>query len=105
MHHKLTSAQKAALKQFVAQHLYDNLAQLALKKNLVKGLDNRFVLNQIYGAKKAKTKLPFLFNTPQVLYPAKVSVEQSTSQRVAEWKAQLVSGCLLYTSPSPRDRG
>ena len=95
MHHKLTTEQKNALNQFVAQNLQANVAQLALKKNLVKGLDNRFVLNQIYGAKKAKTKLPFLFNTPQVLYPAKVSVEQSTSQRVAEWKAQLVTGASL----------
>lgn len=95
MHHKLTTEQKNALNQFVAQNLQANVAQLALKKNLVEGLDNRFVLNQIYGAKKAKTKLPFLFNTPQILYPAKVSVEQSTSQRVAEWKAQLVTGASL----------
>ena len=95
MHDKLTEAQTTALKKFVEQHLHANLAQLALKKNLVSGLENRFVLNQIYGAKKAKTKLPFLFNTPKVLYPAKVSVEQSTSQRVAEWKAQLISGASL----------
>jgi len=95
MLYNLTEVQESELRAFVTQHFQDNLAQLALKKNLVKGLENRFVLNQIYGAKKAKTKLPFLFNTPQVLYPAKVSVEQSTSQRVAEWKAELVGGASL----------
>jgi len=69
--------------------------QLAFKKTLVEGYENRFVLNQLYGKQKAKNKLPFLFNNDQVLYPAKVSVEQSSSEKTAIWKANLVSGAAL----------
>ena len=86
---------KAALHplfHFVEAHWQQNLTQLAFKKELVKGWENRMVLQQIYGKQKAKNKLLFLFEQPHVLYPPKVSLEQSTSQTVAEWKAQLVNG-------------
>lgn len=80
------------LQQFIQDNYQKNLAQLAFKKKLVEGYDNRFVLNQLYGKQKAKHKLPYLFQNNQVLYPAKVSVEQSSSEKTAIWKANLVSG-------------
>lgn len=80
------------LQPFVNANYNKNLAQLAFKKKLVEGYENRFVLNQLYGKQKAKHKLPFLFKKNQVLYPAKVSVEQSSSEKTAIWKAKLVSG-------------
>jgi len=83
------------LQQFINTNYNSNLAKLAFKKTLVEGYENRFVLNQLYGKKKAKNKLPFLFNNTQVLYPAKVSVEQSSSEKTALWKANLVSGNAL----------
>ena len=82
----------AKLHSFLLEHLHADIAQLAFKKELVKGLDNRFVLEQLYGKQKAKTKLPFLFEQSTILYPVKVSVEQSTSQLVAQWKSNLVQG-------------
>lgn len=77
---------------FVQKNWQQDPTKLAFKKELVKGVDNRFVLQQLYGKHKAKTKLPFLFNQLNSLYPPKVSVEQSTSQAVAEWKTTLVNG-------------
>ena len=77
---------------FIAANWQKEITQLAFKKELVEGIDNRFVLQQLYGKQKAKKKLPFLFNHLNILYPLKVSVEQSTSETVAAWKAQLVAG-------------
>lgn len=88
----LTKEILAKLDSFVSQHLHADITQLAFKKELVKGLENRFVLEQLYGKQKAKTKLPFLFEKSTILYPAKVSVEQSTSETVATWKSNLVTG-------------
>ncbi|MEM6322027.1 MAG: class I SAM-dependent methyltransferase [Bacteroidota bacterium] len=85
----------SALQQFVQKNYNKNLAQLAFKKKLVEGYDNRFVLQQLHGKRKAKNKLPFLFNQPEVVYPATVSVEQSSSERTAAWKANLVDGDAL----------
>jgi len=82
----------AKLHSFILEHLHADIAQLAFKKELVKGLENRFVLEQLYGKQKAKAKLPFLFEKSTILYPAKVSVEQSTSQLVAQWKSNLIQG-------------
>ncbi len=82
----------AKLHSFLLENLHTDITQLAFKKELVKGLDNRFVLEQLYGKQKAKTKLPFLFEQSTILYPAKVSVEQSTSQVVATWKSNLIQG-------------
>ncbi len=88
----MTIESSSALQQFIQKNYPKNLAQLAFKKTLVEGYENRFVLNQLYGKQKAKNKLPYLFDNDQVLYPAKVSVEQSSSQKTAIWKANLVNG-------------
>ena len=83
------------LQAFLKANLKSNLAKLAFKKTLVEGYDNRFVLNQLYGKQKAKNKLPYLFANDQIHYPTKVSVEQSSSEKTAIWKANLVSGDAL----------
>ncbi len=92
---QLNSKNTIALQNFIQKNYHKNLAQLAFKKSLVAGYDNRFVLNQLYGKQKAKNKLPYLFNNDQVLYPAKVSIEQSSSEKTAIWKANLVEGATL----------
>ncbi len=89
---QLNSKNIIALQQFIQKNYNKNIAQLAFKKVLVAGYENRFVLNQLYGKQKAKNKLPYLFNNEQVLYPVKVSVEQSSSEKTAIWKAKLVEG-------------
>ncbi len=92
---QLYSKNTIALQQFIQKNYHKSLAKLAFKKSLVAGYDNRFVLNQLYGKQKAKNKLPYLFKNDQVLYPAKVSVEQSSSEKTALWKANLVEGGTL----------
>ena len=44
-------------------------------------------------------------STPEVVYSSAVDSKQNrTSDFDANWKFMLSDSCLLYTSPSPRDR-
>lgn len=80
------------LKQFVTANLNADLSKLALKKGLLQGYEDRFVLQQIQGKRKAKTKFPRFFQEDDLFYPGKVAVEQSSSEQAARWKAGLVDG-------------
>lgn len=92
---KLKVENSSALQDFIKTHINSSLTQLAFKKMLVEGYENRFVLNQLNGQQKAKNKLPYLFENKDILYPSKVSVEQSSSEKTAIWKANLVNGDTL----------
>lgn len=49
-------------------------------------------MNQIAARDKAKEKLPTWFEAENIIYPPKISVEQTSSETAAKYKAQLVSG-------------
>jgi hypothetical protein len=107
------------VQEFIQASLEEQVSVLALKKNPFPNLSWAEILNQIAAKQKAKTKLPSWFQTPNILYPSKISLEQTSSEKTAAYKATLVSRdslidltggfgiddyyCLLYTSPSPRD--
>jgi len=83
------------IQDFITQHLMADVAVLALQKNKFPNADWTAILNQIAAKQKAKTKLPTWFNTENILYPAKISVEQTSSEKTALYKAGLVSGAKL----------
>jgi hypothetical protein len=41
---------------------------------------------------QSKDKLPNWFATKNIIYPSKISIEQTSSQKTAEYMASLVSG-------------
>lgn len=49
-----------------------------------------FIVRQIEGAQKLSQKVPRWSETPQLVYPPRLSLEQCSSQRAAEYKAQLI---------------
>ncbi len=51
-----------------------------------------FFINQIIVKKKAKDKLPTWFSNENIIYPEKISIEQTSSETTAKYKASLVSG-------------
>ncbi|HWR93859.1 MAG TPA: hypothetical protein VN192_01500 [Flavobacterium sp.] len=80
------------IQKFINSNLNQNISKLAFTKNPfpeVKWID---ILNQISAKAKAKEKLPTFFDTPNILYPSKVSVEQTSSETTALYKSTLVSG-------------
>lgn len=60
-------------------------------KLLLKGVAKNLV-NQIVSRRKARLKLPFLYNNPQVIYPNSLSLEQSSSEKTALFKSSLFDG-------------
>ena len=80
------------IQNFIANNLDATIAVLALQKNKFPNTDWTTILNQIAAKQKAKSKLPTWFNTPAIYYPGKISVEQTSSEKTAAYKSELVSG-------------
>ena len=67
-------------------------SKLAFQKNPFPEIDFKIVLNQIECRTKSKDKLPTWFATKNIIYPSKISVEQTSSETTAKYKSELVSG-------------
>jgi hypothetical protein len=80
------------IQRFISNHIDSDISQLALQKNPFQNVDYKLILNQIVAKQKAKTKLPSWFNAQHILYPQKVSVEQTSSEITAKYKSKLISG-------------
>ena len=77
---------------FIEKNIATDVSKLALQKNPFPETDWALILQQLAAKQKAKSKLPTWFETPIILYPSKISVEQTSSEKTAEYKASLVFG-------------
>ena len=80
------------IQKFITSNLDANSTQLALQKNPFPNVDWKQIINQIVGKQKAKDKLPSWYLAENILYPSKISLEQTSSEKTANYKASLVSG-------------
>tara|TARA_R110000850_G_scaffold18580_4_gene57033 strand:+ start:173518 stop:174693 length:1176 start_codon:yes stop_codon:yes gene_type:complete len=80
------------IQAFIQSNLDVNISELALKKNPFPKIDYPELINQIIAKNKAKDKLPTWFNTKNIVYPAKISIEQTSSEITANYKASLING-------------
>ncbi len=83
------------IQQFISENGSVNINQLALKKNPFPEIPFTILLNQIAAKQKAKDKLPTWFHTKNIIYPEKLSIEQTSSEITAKYKASLLSGTSL----------
>ena len=83
------------VQDFINLNLFSDVQKLALKKNPFPDLDYKMLLNQIVSKGKAKDKLPTWFAANGIMYPEKISIEQTSSEKTAQYKAELVSGTTL----------
>ncbi|OXG04834.1 hypothetical protein BC749_105172 [Flavobacterium araucananum] len=90
-----TSILSKSIQEFITQNSSAPIAKLALQKNPFPEVDWILILNQIEAKGKAKDKLPAWFITKNIIYPSKISVEQTSSQKTAQYKASLISGKTL----------
>lgn len=86
---------KTEIQEFINANLNTDVVQLALKKNPFPEIDFAVILNQIAAKSKAKDKLPTWFATNNIIYPGKISVEQTSSEKTALYKSNIVSGASL----------
>lgn len=83
------------VQDFIHSNLFSDVQHLALKKNMFPELDYKIILNQIVSKGKSKDKLPTWFCTEGIIYPEKISIEQTSSEKTAKYKAEIVSGSSL----------
>ncbi len=77
---------------FITQNIGKKSSALALQKNPFPTVDFKIIINQIEAKSKAKDKLPTWFHTPNIIFPSKIAIEQTSSETTANYKATLVSG-------------
>lgn len=80
------------IQEFITQNSGVPITKLALQKNPFPEIEWIVILNQIEAKSKAKDKLPTWFAAENIIYPSKISVEQTSSERTAAYKASLISG-------------
>lgn len=84
------------IQQFINANIGKSISKLALQKNPFPDVDWISILNQIEAKTKAKDKLPNWFTAKNIIYPSKISIEQTSSEKTASYKASIVSGeCLI----------
>ncbi|PIF30436.1 hypothetical protein CLU81_0862 [Flavobacterium sp. 9] len=87
-----TSILSQNIQDFITQNSGAPITKLALQKNPFPEVDWILILTQIEAKSKAKDKLPTWFATDNIIYPSKISVEQTSSEKTAAYKASLISG-------------
>ena len=80
------------IQEFINKNLNINIEEFILKKNIFNDINNVDIAKQIESKNIAKEKLPIWFNTKNIVYPKKLNLAQSTSQKVAEYKSTLFNG-------------
>ncbi|RAR72614.1 THUMP-like domain-containing protein [Flavobacterium aciduliphilum] len=80
------------VQDFIQENTTREISALALQKNPFPDLDYKLILNQIEARAKCQQKLPTWHQATGLIFPSKVSIEQTSSEIAAAYKSQLVSG-------------
>ena len=80
------------IQAFIKSNADAELVKLALQKNPFPDVEWRLIIEQVACLQKAKDKLPTWFNTDDIIYPSKISIEQTSSEKTALYKSTLISG-------------
>ena len=79
--------------QFILEHLTADVRTLALSAR-PDGVDMQYALTQISGWQAARLKVPLWAATEGIVYPKHLSLEQCTSQYIAQYKACFIESIL-----------
>lgn len=80
------------VQEFVFKNLDSKVSDLALKGSPFVDVDIQSIIEQIESKKKSEFKLPSWYKTPQIYYPNKLNIEQTSSEITASYKSNLMSG-------------
>ena len=79
----------ACIKSFIKGHENDDIHLLTLQAHRYPDIDIQLAIRQIAGRQIAKIKIPSWYKNEDILYPQHISMEQSSSEATANYKAQL----------------
>ncbi|MFY9243610.1 MAG: class I SAM-dependent methyltransferase [Polaribacter sp.] len=80
------------VQQFINDNLKSDITKLILKGSPFDAISVQELANQIIAKQKSEQKLPTWFCTENIYYPAKISIEQTSSEIAAAYKSKIVSG-------------
>ncbi|RXG30739.1 THUMP-like domain-containing protein [Leeuwenhoekiella marinoflava] len=78
--------------EFIKEHYKEDASRIILNKSPFADVSSQELAQQIIGLQKAEKKLPTWFKTPQIYFPSKLNLEQTSSEKTAAYKAGLFSG-------------
>lgn len=80
------------IQEFLNINIDSDITSVLLKGTHFKGVQTKELVEQIEAKKRCKIKLSTWFNTPNIFYPNKLNIEQTSSETAAEYKSQLIEG-------------
>ncbi len=80
------------VQQFINTHLKTDITKLVLKGSPFPNISIVELVEQIEAKKKSEKKLPHWFQHPNVYYPNKLNIEQTSSEQTALYKTNLIEG-------------
>lgn len=80
---------------FISKNLNTDIVSVLLKKPQFDGISQKELAEQLESKKKCREKLPIWFNTPNIYYPNKLNIEQTSSEATARYKSKLIDGKTL----------
>lgn len=80
------------VQDYINHNLTSNIEQLIFKGSPFKEVSIQELANQIVAKQKSEKKLPAWFQTKNIYYPPKLSIEQTSSEITAEYKSKLIDG-------------
>jgi len=80
------------VQDYISKNLYADVFEIILKNQIFPKVSNKEIAEQISAKAKSKKKLPTYFNKPNIYFPNKVNIEQTSSEKTAEFKSKIVSG-------------
>lgn len=82
-------------RSFIASHENDDVHSLSLLADKYPDVDMPLAIRQITGKQKTKHKIPAFYKCENLLYPVKLSLEQSSSEITAKHKSTRCEGEVL----------
>ena len=76
---------------FIKNNVATDISSLLLKKSIFSNITQQELVEQIEAKFRCKKKLPTWFNTDNIYYPNKLNIEQTSSEKTANYKLKIVS--------------
>lgn len=83
------------VQQFIQENFHADLNKLILSNRVIEGISAKEIAQQIDCKRRAEKKLPTWFATPNIIFPERINIEQTSSEITAQYKASLFSGNTL----------
>ncbi len=80
------------VQDYIKNFSSSDILSVSFKNQIFDGVSNKELITQLEGRQKCRRKLPLWFDTPNILYPKREAIEQSSSQATAIYKSALITG-------------